>query len=81
MSSLSPVSEVMEMILAGEPAVLVSPRLKELPADERLNLLCTVCSMHGEIARNCLNTGKELSKLLSGECPYFVDGTATCLLE
>ncbi len=81
MSSPSSVNEVMEMILAGDPELLVASRLKELPSDERLTLLCTVCSMHDEIARNCLHTAKEVRKLLSDECPYYVDGTATCLFE
>ena len=80
MSSPSPVNEIMEMILAGDPELLVASRLKELPPKERLNLLCTVCSIHEEIARNCVATGKEASKLLSAECPYFVNGAATCLL-
>jgi hypothetical protein len=71
----------MEMILAGDPAFLVAPQLNALPSDQRLNLLCTVCSMHHEIARNCIGTGKEVSKLLSAECLYYVDGVATCLLE
>jgi hypothetical protein len=81
MPSASPANEIMEMILAGDPELLVASRLKELSPDERLNLLCTVCSIHDEMARNCVATGKEVNKLLSAECPYFVNSAATCLLE
>jgi len=71
----------MEMILAGFPACVVAPRLKELASDERQSLLCNVCSMHCEIARNCLATAEEVDALLSLECPYYIDSVATCLLD
>jgi len=81
MSSESSADEILEMILADYPAHMVIPRLKELSADARQSLLCNVCSMRCEIARNCLATGNEVDKLLTAECPYFIDGVATCLTE
>jgi len=81
MSSKSPCDQVMEMILAGYPARVVAPRLKELSSDARQSLLCNVCSMRCEIARNCLATANEVDKLLTAECPYFLDGVPTCLTE
>ena len=68
------------MILAGQPAASAAMHLKQLPADDRQNLLCTVCAMHDEIARNCVLTATEVRTLLSAECPFYVDGVATCLL-
>ena len=56
------------MILAGQLAVGVAPYLKQLP-DDRQNVLCTVCAMHDEIARNCVHTATEASTLLAAECP------------
>ena len=81
MPNESPADEVMDMILADYPADMVIPRLKELSADARQSLLCNVCSMRCEIARNCLATAKEVDTLLSAECPYFIDGVPTCLTE
>jgi hypothetical protein len=81
MPSESPADEVMEMILAGYPARFVAPRLKDLTEKDRLSLLCSVCSMRCEIARNCLATAKEVDTLLTAECPYFLDGVPTCLVE
>jgi hypothetical protein len=75
------VPEVYEAILGGVPASIVAPHLVKLPPGERHNLLCAVCSMHSEIARNCIATAKEVRNLLTAECPYYVDGVATCLLE
>jgi hypothetical protein len=75
------VPEVYEAILGGVPASMVAPHLIQLPPGERQNLLCTVCSMHSEIARNCIATANEVQNLLTAECPYYVDGVATCLLE
>lgn len=69
-----------EPILAGNPACSVGPWLNQLPRDERQNLLCTVCGKHDEIARNCLATANEVSRLLTAECPYYIDGVATRLL-
>jgi hypothetical protein len=67
--------------MSGNPAFEIISDLQHLPGDERQSLLCTVCSMHNEIACNCRDHGKEVSKLLTLECPLFVDGRATCLLE
>jgi hypothetical protein len=74
-------SDVFELILAGQPAVDVAPSLTQLPSDDRQNVLCTVCAMHDEIARNCLKTATEVSKLLTAECPFYVNGIATGLLK
>jgi hypothetical protein len=73
-------AEVYEAILAGNLAWSVAPRLNQLPHDERQSLLCTVCAMHDEIARNCLETGNEVSNLLASQCPFYIHGVATCLL-
>lgn len=76
----SKTSSVFEAILAGNVAGAVAPYLNQLPEDERQNVLCTVCAMHNEIARNCLGHAKEVRDLLTAECPMFLDGIATCLL-
>jgi hypothetical protein len=67
--------------MAGHPAFEIISNLRHLPTDDRQSLLCTVCSMHHEIACNCRDHGNEVSTLLTLECPLFVDGRATCLLE
>lgn len=56
----------------------VAPVLSQLDADDRQNLLCTVCAMREEIARNCLSTAAEVDALLTTECSLFVQGVATC---
>lgn len=43
--------------------------------------MCTVCSNHNEIASNCLQHGNEISALLTSNCPLYVSGVATCLLD
>lgn len=76
-----PATDVFEMILAGQPAVGVATHLSRLSSDDRQNVLCTVCAMHDEIARNCVQTATEASRLLAAECPFYVNGVATCLLK
>ena len=76
-----PAADVFEMILAGRPALHVTACLKQLAPNERQNVLCTACAMHYEIARNCVETAVEVSKLLKAECPFYIDGVATCLIE
>ena len=73
-------ANVFEMVLAGQPAVYTAVRLNQLSSEHRQNVLCTACAMHDEIARNCVQTATEVSKLLTAECPFYVNGVATCLL-
>ena len=72
---------VVEMVMAGNPANEVAHGLKVLPNHDRQALLCTVCSLQNEIARNCEEHGREVRMLLESQCPLFVDGVATCLSE
>ena len=71
-------TDVVMMILAAEPAVIVAARLHELGPDERQRVLCTVCAMHEEITRNCRQTATEATRLLTAECALYVNGVATC---
>jgi hypothetical protein len=59
MTSPPTTGEVFDAILAGNQAIVVAPYLNQLPKDDRQNLLCTVCAMHEEIARNCLGHAKK----------------------
>jgi len=72
------VPEVFNAILAGRPEREVAPMLQQLDPDARENLLCTVCAMRQEIARNCHSTAAEVNALLTTECPLYIRGTATC---
>jgi hypothetical protein len=74
-------ADVFEMVLAGRPAAITATAVNQLPPDERQEVLCTVCAMHDEIARNCVQTGTEVSTLLVAECPFYINGVATCLLK
>ena len=65
--------------MAGSSSVLILPRLQELPGEDRQVLLCSVCSVHNEIANNSLEIAGEVSKLFASEWPFFIDGRATCL--
>jgi len=67
--------------MAGHPACKIIADLPHLSRDERQTLLCTVCSLHNEIACNCRDHGEEVATLLTLACPLFVDGRATCLDE
>jgi hypothetical protein len=71
-------SEVLNAILAGEREWEVAPKLRQLSSTDRQNLLCTVCAMRDEIARNCWSTAAEVNALLTTECPFYVHGSATC---
>lgn len=71
--------EVFQAIMAGQTCVETIPHLRELPYAERQTLLCTICSIHDEIAHNCRDHGAEVSKLLASQCKHFIDGRATCL--
>jgi hypothetical protein len=70
-----------ETIMAGEPTSQIVPALKVLPPDDRQALLCTLCAIHDEIERNSHEHGRDVRQLLESECPLFVNGVATCLLE
>jgi len=72
---------VFETIMAGQPTSQIVPALKVLPADDRQALLCTLCAMHDEIDRNSQEHGKDVRQLLESECPLFVNGIATCLID
>jgi hypothetical protein len=72
------VPEVFDAILAGAREWEVAPMLRQLAPDDRQSLLCTVCAMRDEIARNCWSTAAEVNALLTTECPLYVRGTATC---
>jgi hypothetical protein len=80
MDMTEPVHRVYQAILAGTSASMVSRHLDQLSRNERQHLLCTVCAMHHEIACNCLETADELTKLLTVECPLYVNAVATCRL-
>jgi hypothetical protein len=71
---------VLQAIMAGCPAIETIPQLQDLPSDDRQTILCTVCSISNEIVCNCRDHGNEVLKLLTSECPRFIDGRATCLL-
>lgn len=79
MDDASPPMTVSELIMAGHPAAEVIFLLKTMPAAERHAILCSVCAIHDEIARNCRDHGYEAAKVLASECPLFVDGSGTCL--
>ena len=81
MASLLTTGGVFEAILGGTQASTVAPDLNQLSKEERQSLLCTVCAMHDEIARNCLGHAQEVRNLLTAECPMFIKGVATCLIE
>jgi len=72
------VTTVFEAILAGRRESEVAPMLRQLAPTVRQDLLCTVCAMREEIARNCLATAAEVNALLTIECLLYIDGTATC---
>jgi hypothetical protein len=74
------VPQVFDAILAGRREWEVAPMLRQLSPKVRQELLCTVCGMRDEIARNCLATAAEVNALLTTECPLYVQGTATCRL-
>jgi hypothetical protein len=72
-------TEVFDAILAGTPARDVVPAFLRLAPEDRQNVLCTVCAMREEIARNCQAYATEVHELLTAQCPLYIDGTATCL--
>lgn len=78
--SVAPI-DVFNAILAGSQQWEVSALLQELAAEDRQNLLCTVCAMRCEIAGNCRLTGAEVSALPTAECPLFIHGVPTCSTE
>jgi hypothetical protein len=69
---------VLNAILGGEREWQVALKLRQLAPDDRQSLLCMVCAMRDEIARNCWSTAAEVNALLTTECPLYVHGTATC---
>ena len=81
MGSEASLDVVLEAIMAGRPASQIEAILQELSRHDRQTLLCTVCSNHQEIASNCLQHGKEISALLTSNCPFYINGKATCLLD
>jgi hypothetical protein len=72
-------AEVLDAIMAGYPATMVEQQLQRLSSGDRQALLCEVCSLHNEIASNCIDHGVEVSQLLTAHCPLYLNGQATCL--
>ena len=72
---------VVEAILAGQTPEEVLPMLEALTSYDRQAVLCTVCAMRNEIATNCTQHAAAVGALLSSQCPLFLNGVATCLLE
>jgi hypothetical protein len=56
---------------ASVASALTAAYLNELVPEERQNVLCTVCAKREEIARNCLQTGTEVSSLLMAKCQFY----------
>lgn len=81
LSQLPSFESVFETVLAGHPAHEIVPALRVLPDQDQQAVLCTVCAIRDEIARNGLEHGDEVERLLESECPFFVAGVATCLLD
>ena len=81
MYSVSVVDKALDAIMAGYSVAEIRPIIGELPPGERQILLCTVCALHNEIASNCQQHAKEVSKLLTLACPLYIDGIATCLFD
>jgi hypothetical protein len=79
MQSATTHAEVLDEVMAGYPADAVGLRLQLLSTDDRQALLCTVCSLHNEIASNSSDHGVEVAKLLTTHCPLYLNGQATCL--
>ena len=52
--------------------------LRKLDSEDRQNLLCTVCAMREEIARNYRSMAAEVNALLTTECRLYIQGIATC---
>jgi len=73
--------EVFDLILAGSREWEIAPLLRQLADEDRQNLLCTVCAMRGEIARNSRSTAAEVNALLTTECSLFIQGVPTCNFE
>jgi hypothetical protein len=73
--------EVFDLILAGSREWEIAPLLRQLTDEDRQNLLCTVCAMRGEIARNCCSTAAEVNALLTTKCSLFIHGAPTCGFE
>lgn len=69
-----------DTVMAGYPNDIV-PALKILRNDDRQALLCTICSIHDEIKRNSLEHGRDVHQFLESQCPLFLDGVATCMLD
>lgn len=70
-----------ETVMAGHPSGEIVPVLKLLSADDRQALLCTICAIHDEIARNSQEHGRDVEQLLESQCILFVNGVATCLVD
>lgn len=80
-ASAATFESVVEAILAGQTAEEILPMLEALTSYDRQAVLCTVCAMRKEIATNCTQNGADVESLLSSQCPLFVNGVPTCLLE
>jgi hypothetical protein len=63
------ITEVFDAILSGTVAWQIAPSLQQLTTEERQNVLCTVCAMRAEIARNCQSIADQVHKVLTAECP------------
>jgi len=77
----TPYSRAFDAIWAGHAVCEVEPLIQALPSQDRQALLCTVCAIQDEIARNCQQHGQEVSTLLTLYCPLNIDGVATCLIR
>jgi hypothetical protein len=72
-------NEVYEPILAGTEPTIVASRSESLDPIDRKAVLCSVRLIHDEVALNSITHARRISDLWSRECPFYVDGVATCL--
>lgn len=78
MNSATSYDHVLEAIMAGRTAVEVIPDFQKLVGFDQQTILCTVCSIRNEILSNSRDHGNEVFKLLTSECPFFVNSRPTC---
>lgn len=70
--------QILQAVMSGAPAAEIIEEMKRLIAIDRQAVLCTICWLQSEIAKNSIQHGSEVAAVLTALCSRYINGVATC---
>ncbi|PYT17628.1 MAG: hypothetical protein DMG59_06930 [Acidobacteria bacterium] len=69
-----------DSLMAGGSAQELRARIKEMPAGERRNFLCTSCCMYDRVQSISPKRARVLDEVLASGCSFYRAGAEVCTL-